>query len=95
MSRISVIRKWQRSVLRGIVRTTQMMARRNDICREPLSGARHAHCGGVGRTVPTSEVVVLVGFSLESSRPQVVTTPTVMVGQSVVPIEEVQVGLSR
>lgn len=67
----------------------------DDVSGEPLLGARHAHRGRVRRPVAATETIVLVGFLLERVRAGKTSAQAVIVGQLLVPVEEVEVSRSR
>ena len=73
-----------------------MLARASSAYRvdgEPLTGARHSHCGCIGWSVPTSKTIVLVSFRLESTRPLGAAATTMVFREPLVPVEKVDVSL--
>jgi Transposase len=58
---------------------------------EPLSRTGHAHCYGVGRSVASTVLIVLVSFNLKSPCPSLVAATAVVLCKALIPIEEVAV----
>jgi len=62
---------------------------------EPGSGTRHPHGGRVRRPIATTQHQVLIGLRLKSRGAYLVPSPSMVRGQSVIAIEEVDVRLGR
>ena len=62
---------------------------------KPMSGTRHPHRRRVRWAVSTAEGVMLIGFRLKSSSLCVVAAASVVIGQPLIPVEEINVGLRR
>jgi hypothetical protein len=77
-----------------IVWTSEMMPT-NGVCREPLLRTRHSHRCRIRRPIAITKPVVLVSFGLKSPRALIVTAPTMIFGEPLIAIEEIDVSFRR
>ena len=69
------------------------MVTTDGVSRLPTPWTWHPHSRSVGRAVPTTQPIVLVGLRLQLPGSRIVSTLTMVVSQSLVPIEKENVRL--